>query len=48
MSGEIVTSMTRKATFYHQVSIQPNWAKTLVRTAQIGNHIFYQPRPQKS
>ena len=48
LSGEIVTSMTRQATYYHEVRIKPGWAKTLVRTAQIGNHVFYQPRQQKS
>jgi len=38
---EIVTTMTGRAQFYHAVSVQPEWANTLVRTAQIGNHIFY-------
>lgn len=44
LSGEIITSMTRQATFYHKATIRPGWAKTLVRTAKIGNHVFYQPR----
>jgi len=42
--GDVVTAMTRSAMFYHKANIRPRWAKALVRTAQIGNHIFYQPR----
>ena len=41
--GELVTSLTRRALFYHQVDIQPAWANEMVRTVQIGNHIFYRP-----
>jgi len=41
--GELVTSLTRRALFYHQVDIQPAWASEMVRTAKIGNHIFYRP-----
>ena len=41
--GEVVTSLTRRAQFYHQVDIQPAWANEMVRTAQIGNHVFYRP-----
>jgi spore germination cell wall hydrolase CwlJ-like protein len=29
------------ALFYHATSIEPTWAKTKVRVARIGNHIFY-------
>jgi spore germination cell wall hydrolase CwlJ-like protein len=39
--GEVVTSLTRRAQFYHQVDIQPAWASEMVRTAKIGNHVFY-------
>ena len=42
--GEVVTSLTRRALFYHQVDIQPAWASEMVRTAQIGNHVFYRPQ----
>jgi N-acetylmuramoyl-L-alanine amidase len=41
--GELVTSLTRRALFYHQVDIQPAWASEMVRTVKIGNHIFYRP-----
>jgi N-acetylmuramoyl-L-alanine amidase len=41
--GELVTSLTRRALFYHQVDIQPAWAGEMVRTVKIGNHIFYRP-----
>jgi spore germination cell wall hydrolase CwlJ-like protein len=39
--GELVTSLTRRALFYHAVDVQPAWAAEMVRTAVIGNHIFY-------
>ncbi len=40
--------LTGKATHYHAASVQPRWAKRLVRTARIGNHIFYRPALQLS
>jgi len=43
MRGEIVTVMTRRALYYHEISVQPKWASALVRTVQIGNHVFYKP-----
>ncbi len=33
--------LTGKATHYHATSVLPRWAKRLVRTARIGDHIFY-------
>jgi spore germination cell wall hydrolase CwlJ-like protein len=32
--------------FYHKADIKPEWTKNLVRTAQIGNHIFYEPKKE--
>lgn len=32
---------TKGATFYHTASILPYWADSMVRTATLGNHIFY-------
>ena len=37
--------LTGRATNFHAVSVQPVWADTLVRTAQVGNHIFYRRGP---
>lgn len=34
---------TDNATFYHANYVKPSWASRLVRTAEIGNHIFYRP-----
>jgi hypothetical protein len=39
--GELVTSLTRHALFYHRFDIRPAWASDMVRTAKIGNHVFY-------
>lgn len=33
------------STFFHSVSVAPNWASMLIRVEQIGDHIFY-ARPQ--
>jgi spore germination cell wall hydrolase CwlJ-like protein len=35
---------------YHAVSASPDWAETMDRTAQIGNHVFYRgvPKPRES
>jgi spore germination cell wall hydrolase CwlJ-like protein len=30
------------STHYHARAIKPSWSKTLRRTGQVGNHIFYQ------
>jgi hypothetical protein len=40
--------LTGKATHYHAASVMPGWAKRLVRTARIGDHIFYRPALQLS
>ena len=48
LSGQIVTSLTNRATHYHQVAVRPTWSKTFVPTARIGNHLFYEAPPQKS
>jgi spore germination cell wall hydrolase CwlJ-like protein len=47
LKGDIVTSMTRKATFYHTADVLPDWASAMVVTARIGDHVFYRPKPQQ-
>jgi len=37
--------LTGRATHFHAVDVQPIWAENLVRTVQIGNHIFYRRGP---
>lgn len=32
---------TGGATSYHAITVRPDWATELIRTVQIGNHIFY-------
>jgi len=39
-----LSDATEGALNYHAVYVRPVWADNLVRTAQIGNHIFYRPR----
>lgn len=45
LSGELaLADATGGALNYHAAYVRPFWAAKLVRTAQIGNHIFYRPR----
>ena len=51
MTGALpLGDITGNATSYHAVSVDPEWAGHLVKTVQIGNHIFYRraPRPGNS
>ena len=47
LAAEILTDQawrkdsTGGATNYHAVSVTPDWADTLEKTGQIGNHVFY-------
>lgn len=34
-------SATGNATHYHTVAVNPIWSATLVRTGQVGSHVFY-------
>lgn len=49
MTGTVpLGDMTDDATSYHAVYVDPVWAGHLVRTVQIGNHIFYRRPSVKS
>ncbi|HVP86002.1 MAG TPA: cell wall hydrolase [Rhizomicrobium sp.] len=56
LAAQILTGVARmrdvtdEATHFHTISVQPEWADHLVKTIQIGNHIFYRDAPitQKS
>jgi spore germination cell wall hydrolase CwlJ-like protein len=42
LTGEVsLHNATGGATNFHAVSVSPDWADTMNKTAQIGNHIFY-------
>ena len=42
LTGEVqLRDETSGATYYHAITVRPNWAPQLVRTAQIGKHVFY-------
>jgi spore germination cell wall hydrolase CwlJ-like protein len=46
MSGTIrLSGATGRATAYHSVDVTPGWADTMIRTVQIGNHVFYKRNP---
>ena len=49
LSGSVrLANLTGHAIAYHSVDVAPAWAETMLRTAQIGNHVFYRrdPSPQ--
>lgn len=35
--------LTGEALFYHNTSVRPRWARKMVKTTRIGEHIFYRP-----
>ena len=46
LTGEVrLANATGGATNFHAISVEPEWATTLQRTTQIGNHIFYRGGP---
>ena len=40
-SETVMFDITDGATFYHADSITPSWAKSKIKTIEIGDHIFY-------
>jgi spore germination cell wall hydrolase CwlJ-like protein len=42
LTGEVrLANATGGATSFHAISVSPDWADTLEKTTQIGNHVFY-------
>jgi len=42
LTGEVrLANATGGATNFHAISVAPDWADTLEKTTQIGNHVFY-------
>ena len=39
----VAGNLTDGATYYHNTSVRPRWAKRFTRTARIGVHLFYRP-----
>lgn len=37
----MIADNTYRATHYHNTSVNPYWAGSLIKTVQLGNHIFY-------
>lgn len=51
LTGQVaLKNSTGGALNYHAVSASPDWAETMDRTTQIGNHVFYRgmPHPRDS
>jgi hypothetical protein len=46
LSGAVrLSGATRNAIAYHSVEVAPAWAEGMLRTATIGNHVFYKRDP---
>ena len=46
LTGSVrLANLTGHAIAYHNVDVTPGWAETMLRTAQIGNHVFYRRDP---
>jgi hypothetical protein len=46
MTGEVrLSGLTGRAIAYHSVEVAPAWADAMLKTAQIGNHVFYKRDP---
>jgi hypothetical protein len=46
MTGDVkLSGITHNATAYHTIDITPPWAEGMIKTAEIGNHIFYKRDP---
>src|SRR5690606_21775625 len=37
-------TLTDEALYFHNTSVRPSWSRKFVRTAQIGQHVFYRPK----
>ncbi len=49
LTGEVrLANATGGATNFHAISVEPEWAATLQRTTQIGNHVFYRGGPGRA
>ena len=47
LTGQVaLKNSTGGALNYHAVSVAPDWAETMDRTTQIGNHVFYKNAPR--
>jgi hypothetical protein len=46
MTGAVrLSGTTGRAIAYHNVDVAPAWAETMLKTAEIGNHVFYKRDP---
>jgi spore germination cell wall hydrolase CwlJ-like protein len=46
MAGDVkLSGVTHNATAYHSIDIAPAWAEGMIKTAEIGNHVFYKRDP---
>jgi hypothetical protein len=49
MTGQLkLSNRTQQAIAYHNLDVTPFWSANMLRTAQIGNHIFYRFPPRNA
>lgn len=42
----VAGNLTDGATYYHNTTVKPRWARRFTQTARIGVHVFYRPKLQ--
>ena len=47
-NGKVSTGLTGRALFYHAKHVRPDWANAMIKTTEIGNHIFYRQVARRS
>jgi len=49
MTGQMkLANRTQYAVSYHSVDVNPFWSDSMVKTVQIGNHVFYRFAPRNA
>lgn len=47
VKNKSVSDPTNGATYFHNSSVKPSWARRFQKTTRIGSHHFYKPREKK-
>jgi len=49
MTGQVkLADKTQRAIAYHSVDVKPFWSGNMIKTVQIGNHVFYRFAPKNA
>lgn len=48
MEGKLGPDITSGATYFHNLTVRPSWARKLQRTVTIDNHVFYRTKEEQT